>query len=181
MSGKIKVGGVQKNLADVKTKVAGQWKTVAKGWQKDGGVWKVIYQKNNIAALVDGWYDFRQPSNMFQDTAGTAPVTGVGQQIKYVRDLSGNNRHLIASSASAPLSNRVNASPNSYFAIINKLHTYTSGLTTTETAINILPANIGIHPMPQSGALKLWPTNNGYFRLGVVIIPKPGLTVEQQA
>ena len=181
MTGKIKVGGVHKNLADVKVKQAGAWKTIAKGWQKNNGVWKVIYEKNNIAALVDGWYDFRQPSNMFQDIAGTSPVTGTGQQIKYVKDLSGNNRHLIANSASAPLSNKVNANPNSYFAIINKSHTYTSGLTTTETAINILPANIGIHPIPQSGSLKLWPTNEGYFRLGVVIIPKPGLTAEQKA
>ena len=59
MSGKIKVGGVHKNLADVKVKQAGAWTTIAKGWQKNNGVWKVIYEKNNIAALVDGWYDFR--------------------------------------------------------------------------------------------------------------------------
>lgn len=59
MTGKIKVGGVHKNLADVKVKQAGAWKTIAKGWQKNNGVWKVIYEKNNIAALVDGWYDFR--------------------------------------------------------------------------------------------------------------------------
>lgn len=40
-----------------------------------------------------GWWDFSDLSTMFQDTAGTVPVTAVGQRIARINDKSGNNNH----------------------------------------------------------------------------------------
>lgn len=49
-------------------------------------------------------YDFSDLSTMFQDTAGTIPVTAVDQLVARVNDLSGNGNHLIQStSGSRPL------------------------------------------------------------------------------
>ena len=49
-------------------------------------------------------YDFSDLSTMFQDTAGTIPVTTVDQLVARVNDLSGNSNHLIQStSGSRPI------------------------------------------------------------------------------
>lgn len=40
------------------------------------------------------WYDPSDFSTMFQDLAGTVPVTAVGQQVSYMLDKSGNGNHL---------------------------------------------------------------------------------------
>lgn len=39
------------------------------------------------------WLDASDFGNMFQDTAGTTPVTAVGQSVKLIRDKSGNSNH----------------------------------------------------------------------------------------
>lgn len=39
------------------------------------------------------WYDFSDLSTMFQDTAGTNPVTAVGQRIARINDKSGRGNH----------------------------------------------------------------------------------------
>lgn len=42
------------------------------------------------------WYDPSDMSTMFQDTAGTVPVTAVGQPVSLIRDKSGRGNHLQA-------------------------------------------------------------------------------------
>jgi hypothetical protein len=42
------------------------------------------------------WYDPSDLSTMFQDTAGTVPVTGEGQYVGKIMDKSGNGHHGIA-------------------------------------------------------------------------------------
>lgn len=65
--------------------------------------------KSSIASLFSSSekgfaYDFSDLSTMFQDTAGTTPVTAVDQLVARVDDLSGNGNHLIQStSGSRPL------------------------------------------------------------------------------
>ena len=65
--------------------------------------------KSSIASLFSSSekgfaYDFSDISTMFQDTAGTTPVTAVDQLVARVNDLSGNGNHLIQStSGSRPI------------------------------------------------------------------------------
>jgi hypothetical protein len=40
------------------------------------------------------WYDPSDFNTLYQDTAGTVPVTAVGQPVGKVLDKSGNNNHL---------------------------------------------------------------------------------------
>ena len=50
------------------------------------------------------WYDPSDLSTMFQDSAGTTPVTGVGQPVGLILDKSGNDNHASqATAASRPL------------------------------------------------------------------------------
>ena len=60
--------------------------------------------KSSIASLFSSSekgfaYDFSDLSTMFQDTAGTIPVTAVDQLVARVNDLSGNGNHLIQSTS----------------------------------------------------------------------------------
>lgn len=50
------------------------------------------------------WYDPNDLSTMYQDAAGTVPVTGVGQPVGLIRDKSGRNNHAYqTTSASRPI------------------------------------------------------------------------------
>jgi len=51
-----------------------------------------------------GWYDPSDISTLFQDTAGTVPVTATGQTVARINDKSGRGNHLTqATAASRPL------------------------------------------------------------------------------
>lgn len=51
-----------------------------------------------------GWWDPSDLSTMFQDSAGTTPVTAVGQPVGLIRDKSGKGNHLLqATAASRPV------------------------------------------------------------------------------
>lgn len=45
------------------------------------------------------WYDPSDFSTMFQDTAGTTPVTATGQSVGLIKDKSGNNNNAIQSTS----------------------------------------------------------------------------------
>jgi hypothetical protein len=47
------------------------------------------------------WFDTSDFSSMFQDAAGTIPVTAVGQPVGLIRDKSGNGNHIIQATAAA--------------------------------------------------------------------------------
>jgi hypothetical protein len=49
------------------------------------------------SASSNGWYDVSDISTLFQDTAGTTPLTTDGQTCKRINDKSGNARDMIAS------------------------------------------------------------------------------------
>jgi hypothetical protein len=44
---------------------------------------------------VGAWYDPSDLGSLFQDVAGTVPVTGVGQQVAMMRDKSGNGTDML--------------------------------------------------------------------------------------
>lgn len=51
-----------------------------------------------------GWYDSSDLTTMFQDTAGTVPVTATGQTVARINDKSGRGNHLTqATAASRPI------------------------------------------------------------------------------
>src|SRR5262245_4073126 len=59
-----------------------------------------------IAALFaageqGGWWDPSDLSTLFQDTAGTTPVTASGQSVARINDKSGRGNHLIQATAGA--------------------------------------------------------------------------------
>lgn len=61
------------------------------------------------------WYDPNDLSTMYQDAAGTIPVTAVGQPVGLIRDKSGRNNHAFqTNSASRPIL-RQNASTGAYY------------------------------------------------------------------
>ena len=74
------------------------------------------------AGEVGAWYDPSDFSTMFQDSAGTTPVTAVEQPVGLIRDKSGRGNHASQSTA---------ASRPVLSARVNQL-TYTDGLRTTE-------------------------------------------------
>ncbi|NWK62795.1 hypothetical protein HYI12_09450 [Acinetobacter sp. SwsAc3] len=47
------------------------------------------------------WYDPNDMGTMFQDAAGTVPVTGVGQPVGLIRDKSGRNNHAYQTTSAA--------------------------------------------------------------------------------
>ena len=70
-------------------------------------------QSNTLASIIKSLfanneqgfaYDSNDLSTMFQDAAGTIPVTGAGQPVGLIKDKSGNNNHAFAtSSATRPI------------------------------------------------------------------------------
>jgi len=75
----------------------------------------VIYASQSVAPVFDpedlfqnseqgAWYDPSDLSTMFQDAAGTTPVTADGQPVGLIRDKSGRNNHASqATAAKRPL------------------------------------------------------------------------------
>ena len=77
-------------------------------WVKPSG----ITQAEALAMLYPGaeigaYYEVH-PSNLFTDTAGTAPVTADGQAVARMTDLSGRGNHMIQGTAAARLLYRTN-------------------------------------------------------------------------
>lgn len=83
-----------------------------------GGTSKIFDQliKSLFANNEQGFaYDPNDLTTMFQDAAGTVPVTGVGQPVGLIRDKSGRNNHAYQSvSASRPILQR-NATTGAYY------------------------------------------------------------------
>lgn len=54
------------------------------------------------AGVIGFWFDFSDMSLLFQDAAGTVPVTAVGQTVALVKDKSGNDYSCTASGSQCP-------------------------------------------------------------------------------
>lgn len=72
--------------------------TVVNGIKYRVPAYQVLSAYSPATAFVSGergiWLDFNDLSTMFQDTAGTVPVTTVGQAVALVFDKSGNGQHV---------------------------------------------------------------------------------------
>jgi hypothetical protein len=54
-------------------------------------------------SVAGAYYDISDISTLFQDTAGTTPVTASGQSVNRVNDKSGNGHHLTATTTQPPI------------------------------------------------------------------------------
>lgn len=59
------------------------------------------FRSDAVATTTNGgsWYNVANTASLFQDDAGTIPVTADGQTVGRISDLSGNNRHLVQATA----------------------------------------------------------------------------------
>lgn len=55
-----------------------------------------------LGASLEAWYEPSILSSLWQDTAGTVPVTEVGQPVRRMDDLSGKGRHVTFSGSAPP-------------------------------------------------------------------------------
>ena len=53
----------------------------------------VIAQPGGVNSGLSLWYDFNDPTTLFQDLAGTVPVTADGESVFRINDLSGNGNN----------------------------------------------------------------------------------------
>lgn len=63
-----------------------------------------------------GWYDPSDLSSMFQDTAGTTPVTATGQTVALLKDKSGNGNDLTQATSAARPTLQQDGNGNYYLA-----------------------------------------------------------------
>ena len=85
--------------------------TVISGQQSFSQLIKKLFANNEQGFF----YDPNDLSTMFQDAAGTVPVTGAGQPVGRIRDKSGRNNHAFqTNSASRPIL-RQNSSTGAYY------------------------------------------------------------------
>ena len=61
------------------------------------------------------WYDTSDLSTLFQDTAGTIPVTANGQFVRYISDKSGNGNHLTSTNNAIYQNGTIFYTPPDYF------------------------------------------------------------------
>jgi len=81
------------------------------------------------------WYDISDLSTLFQDSAGTIPVTGDGQTVGKILDKSGNNIHATQATAANRPTYRVDVNGLSYLqfdGVNDSLVSSTLNLTTTD-------------------------------------------------
>lgn len=70
--------------------------------------------KKLVAANGGGYWDFGDKSLLFQDTAGTVPVTAAGQSVARANDKSGNGKHLTQATSSLRPVYRLDGSGRGY-------------------------------------------------------------------
>jgi hypothetical protein len=126
------------------------------------------------------WFDAGDLSTMFQDVAGTQPVTAVGQFVGKWLDKSGNNNHAVAAADNNTRPTYqidTEGNPNVTFTKLPVTQLITPSINFTATAQ--MTACVGIHVTDSSSAgvaLELGPdvnANNGSFLFGA-----PGSTTD---
>jgi len=119
------------------------------------------------------WFDAGDLSTMFQDVAGTIPVTAVGQFVGKWLDKSGNNNHAVAAAdnTTRPIYQiDAEGNPNVTFTKTPATQLFTPAINLTTTAQ--VTACIGIHVTDSSSAgvaVEFSPdatANNGAFLFG---------------
>lgn len=133
-----------------------------------GGAWSPL---DLFASGEQGaWYDPSDFDTLFQDAAGTTPVTAVGQPVGRILDKSGNSNHATqATAASRPLLQQ-DASLNYYLAFDGVDDSLTTPVT-NYSAVNKLSAFCGIRK--NSDAAIGGVVNHNYISAGSFAVRAP--------
>ena len=117
------------------------------------------------------FYDPNDLTTMFQDAAGTVPVTGVGQPVGLIRDKSGRNNHAYQTvSASRPVLQR-NATTGAYYLAFDGFDDFLQTNSIDFTATDKVSLFTGVRKLSnvtygQIAELGVdWFNNNGTFAL----------------
>ena len=139
-----------------------------------GGTSKTFDQliKSLFANSEQGFaYDPNDLTTMFQDAAGTVPVTGVGQAVGLILDKSGRGNHASQNdSASRPIL-RQNAVTGAYYLEFDGSDDFLVTNSIDFTATNKISLFAGVRKLSdiaQSVVVELsqnWSTNNGSFSI----------------
>ncbi len=102
-----KRGGAYSQIVGMSFKRSGVYQAVVGAYIKTGGVYQSVlapapaFSPSNLFA--DGelgvYYDASDMSSLYQDTAGTTPVTAVGQSVARLNDKSGRGYHAVQATA----------------------------------------------------------------------------------
>jgi hypothetical protein len=105
------------------------------------------------------WYDFSDLSTMFQDSAGSTPVTAVEQPIGRINDKSGNGWHATQGTAAARPIYRVDGSGRGYAAFDGTDDSLATG-TITPGAVNKAQVFAGVRKLSDAAIGMVVETSN---------------------
>ena len=117
------------------------------GGLQQGRPWVTFLPSNLFAASEKGvWYDPGDITTLFQDTAGTIPVTASGQTVALMKDKSGNG--IDATQSDATKRPTFTIYPNSEYGYLNFDGTndfmVTGSLTFAATSVSTITATVGV-------------------------------------
>ena len=160
------------------------WRSIGGQWRAVGGTWQG--RKTPASLFENGeqgaWYDPSDLSTLFQDDAGSTPVTEPGQTVGFVTDRSGNDKHATQATVEArpiygivPATGRRNLLDNTDLPGIQQ-----NGSTQPDGSIQVGQVNIPVHqftPDPVDGVVtgpgKSYPNAVGVdVTLSVFVLPK---------
>ena len=141
--------------------------TVIGGQQSFSQLIKKLFSNNEQGFF----YDPNDLSTMYQDGAGTVPVTGVGQPVGLIKDKSGRNNHAFqTTSASRPILQR-NATTGAYYLEFDGADDFLQTGNIDFTATDKVSLFAGVRKLSDAGSAALVEfsvnagTNNGAFAL----------------
>lgn len=159
------------NIVDISQSVIRSPKTFVMG-----GSLKTLTQliKSIFATGEQGFaYDPNDLSTMFQDAAGTVPVTAVGQPIGLIRDKSGRNNHAFQTvSASRPIL-RQNATTGAYYLAFDGTNDSLRTNNIDFTATNKVSLFAGVRKMSDANAGVLLELSTSVANTGTFVITSP--------
>jgi hypothetical protein len=98
------------------------------------------------------WFDANDLSTLFQDAAGTIPVTAVGQKVGKWLDKSGNNNHAIQATVANQPTYQIDNEGNPNITFIKSPATQLVTPSVNFTGTAQITACIGIHVVDSSSA-----------------------------
>ena len=118
---------------------------------------------------LGAWFDPSDLSTMFQDAAGTTPVTAAGQPVGLILDKSGNGYHASQSTSTARPLFQVDGSGHCYLAF-DGVDDYLNTASIDLTGTSHVTVFTGTYVNPSGVSLLLETSDNGFSNAGAFFI-----------